>query len=63
MRVSEWLEGRPGSSFASWKDESHARVSELSSMNKEEVRRFRLMEKYGGIWRDRVRKGGWTRAI
>lgn len=57
MRVTEWLENHPGSSFESWKEESRVKVSELSSMSKEEVHRFWIMEKYGNIWRDKVKKG------
>lgn len=33
------------------------KVSGLSSMEKAELHRFRLMEKYGKIWRERVKKG------
>jgi hypothetical protein len=55
--VSEWLENRPGSSFASWKEESSVKASGFGSMSKEDVHRYRLMEKYGGIWRNRVKKG------
>lgn len=62
MRVSDWLENNPGASFESWKEESRVKVSELGSMSKEEVHQFRLMEKYGNIWRDRVKKGELLRA-
>ena len=57
VRVSEWLDSRPQASFDSWKAGSQAKGAEVSSMSKEDLHRFRIMEKYGTIWRDKVKKG------
>lgn len=58
MRVSEWLSDSPKASFDSWQAESRVKWgAELKEMDKEGVHRYRLMEKYGKIWRERVQKG------
>lgn len=57
VRVAAWLDDNPRASFESWKAESHMKASKLSSMDKEELRQFRLTEKYGKIWREKVQKG------
>lgn len=57
VRVSEWLDDKSRASFESWKAESRVKASDLSSMDKKKLHEFRLMEKYGKIWRERVQKG------
>lgn len=59
MRVSDWVRESPTASFQSWTSEIHKRTDELSSMDKEEVHRYRLMEKYARIWRVHTKKGEW----
>lgn len=56
-----WLSCDPKHSFKSWKQQMPSKSTEqtttsVSKMKKEEVRNFRLIEKYGGRWREKTRR-------
>ena len=52
VKASEWLNGDSSASFDSWRD-----TAQHQAMNKEDVHRYKLMQKYAGIWRMKTQKG------
>ena len=58
VKASDWLKGDPRASFESWKAESQNRTKSLEGLSAKDVHHYRLMEKYGRIWREKT-KSGW----
>ena len=52
VKASEWLKEDASASFESWKD-----TAQRQTMSKEDVHRYKLMQKYAGIWRMKTQKG------
>ena len=52
VKASEWLSEESSASFNSWKD-----AAQSQAMSKENVHRYKLMQKYAGIWRMKTQKG------
>lgn len=52
VKASEWLSEESSASFDSWKG-----AAQRQAMSKEEVHRYKLMQKYAGIWRMKTQKG------
>ena len=52
VRASEWLSEESSASFDSWKE-----AAEHQAMSKEDIHRYKLMQKYAGIWRMKTQKG------
>jgi hypothetical protein len=52
VKASEWLNGESSASFEQWKE-----GAEHQAMSKEDIHRYKLMQKYAGIWRMKTQKG------
>ena len=56
FKASEWLRGDPKASFNNWREAMQKKVVNLKSLDKEELHRYQLMEKYANIWKSRTKK-------
>lgn len=52
VKASEWLNGESSASFESWRE-----AAQGQAMSKEDIHRYKLMQKYAGIWRMKTQKG------
>ena len=52
VKASEWLKKESSASFENWR-----KSAQQQSMSKEDVHRYKLMQKYAGIWRMKTQKG------
>ena len=52
VKASEWLGEETSASFKSWKE-----AAQHQAMTKEDIHRYKLMQKYAGIWRMKTQKG------
>ena len=52
VKASEWLSEESSASFDSWKE-----AAQCQAMSKEDVHRYKLVQKYAGIWRMKTQKG------
>ena len=52
VKASEWLNGETSASFESWRE-----AAQHQAMSKEDIHRYKLMQKYAGIWRMKTQKG------
>jgi len=57
VQVKEWVRGSPAASFENWREDCRKKEAEMAKKSKEEVRRYRLMEKYATKWKLRTKKG------
>ncbi len=57
VQVKEWAVESPAASFNKWSEESRMKERDMSSKSKDEVRRYRLMEKYAARWKLRTKRG------
>lgn len=58
--LKSWLSCDPKHSFKAWKQQMPSKTAEqtstnVSKMKKKEVRNLRLIEKYGGRWKEKTR--------
>ena len=54
VKASEWLNGESSASFESWRE-----AAQCQAMTKEDIHRYKLMQKYAGIWRMKTQKGNF----
>ena len=52
VKASEWLNGESSASFESWRE-----AAQCQAMTKEDIHRYKLMQKYAGIWRMKTQRG------
>ena len=52
VKASEWLKEESSASFDCWR-----KAAQHQTMSKEDIHRYKLMQKYAGIWRMKTQKG------
>ena len=55
--AAQWLTGSPHMTFDAWKEKATQKITQIKSLNKQETHEYRLMEKYGLRWKQKVQKG------